>query len=356
MSKTFGEFSDLGIAALGRQGRHVEQAPDLFAAAEDTRSTSLFAGLAIKRSYANQSSDLVTIELTQLGQMSQQHSAGLRADARGTAQDGVFVTEVIVGLNVILDEIVELANLGLECFDHLGNAITDFCMMSHFGTVGFLGEHIDHLPTPADQFSQNLRLRLSGRSIGRFDHLAEKSEDIGINAVGLGVFPQTFCEVAYLAGIDHNGLESGLDQFSCDGTFVSAGCFQDNLGDLESLQGSEELSVTFGSVAVNTLELSWTGGDLERILGDVNSDIEWCGHGFIPSLQMRASLSAAQVAVRVNPIAAARTTLSDGLIDQGTIGLTPSVAGSVRSAPLCPGLRFARLADDNIVYGILYHV
>lgn len=356
MSKTFGENSDLRIKTLGCQGGHVEQGAYLLAAAENARSTSVLAGLAIERGYPNQGGDLMAIELTQFGQMSQEHGAGLGADPWGAAQDGVFVTEVIVALNVVLDEIVELANLGFQSFDYPFDATADLSVVGHFGAVGFLGEHVGHLSTSADQFGQKLRLGLSGRPIGGFDHLAENGEDLGIDGVGLGVFPQTFCEVTHLAGIDHDRLESGLDQFGSKSAFVSAGCFQDDLSDIEALQRVEELSVALGSIGVITLELGWTRCDLERIFSDVNSDIERCGHGSTPFLPMRASLSASQAAVRVNPIATTRTMLSGGLFDLDTIGLTSSVAGSARCAPLCWGLRYARLPDNNIVYGIVYHV
>ncbi len=356
MSKTVGEHSNVWIAAFGGQGSHVEQAPDLLAATENAGSTSVFAGLAIERGYPNQSGDLMAIELTQFGQMSQQHGAGLRANPRSAAQDGVFVTEVIVGLDVVLDDIVELANLGFQGFDYSFDATADFSMVYHFGTVGFLGEHVGELSASANQFGQSLRLWLSGRSIRGFDQVPKKSEDIGIDGVGLGVFAETFCEMTDLAGIDHDRLESGLDQFSSESAFVSAGCFQDDLSDIESLESGEELSVTLGSIGVITVELGWVGGDLERILSDINSDIQWCGHGSTPFLPMRASLSAAQAAVRVNPIATTRTMLRGGLDDPVTIGLTPSVADSARCAPLSWGLHCARLADNYIIYGILYHV
>jgi len=355
MSKTLGENSDLRIAPPGGQSGHVEQAAYLFAAAGDAGFAHLDSGLTIKGSYAYQGGDFMTIEFSQFGQMSDEHSAGLRANARGAAQDSIFVTEVIVALNVVLNEIVELTNLGLEGFDHFADAITNFEMMCHFGTVGFLGKHVGELSPSADQFGQELRLWLSGRPIGGFDHLAETSEDFGIDGVGLGVFAQTFCEMTHLTGIDHDRLESGLDQFGSESAFVSAGCFQDDLGDIEALQSGQELSVAFSNIGVITLELGWAGGDLEGIFGDVNSDIERFGHGSTPFLPMRAWRRVsplAQAAVRVNPTATTRTKLRVGLDDPVTIGLTSSVAGSARCAPLCPGLRFARLADNNVIYGI----
>lgn len=347
MSKAFGEISNLRIAAFGGQRGHVKQAAYLLATAENARATSLVAGLAIKGSQANQGGDLMAIELSQFGHLSHKHGAGLRADARGALQDGVFVTEIIVGLNVLLDEFVELANLCFQCFAHSSDATADLGVMRHFGAVGFLGEHVNQLPAPADQFGQNLRLGLFRRSIRGFDHLAEHSEDVGIDGVGLSVFPQALCKMTDLAWIDHDGLEPRLNQFRGNTAFVSAGCFQDDLGDIEALQSGEELSVSLGSIGVITLELGWAGGDLERIFSDVNSDIQWCGHGNTPFLPMRASLSASQAAVRVNPIAATRTMLSDGLFDLDTIGLTSLVADSAR---------YARLAGNHIVYGTLYHV
>ena len=95
----------LWIPSASGQGGHVQHAAYFFSAAGDVGAAVQFTRLSVVGSQADQGGDLMAIELAQFGQMRQEHSAGLRADARGAAQDGFFVAEVIVGLDVVLDEI-----------------------------------------------------------------------------------------------------------------------------------------------------------------------------------------------------------------------------------------------------------
>jgi len=268
---------------------------------------------------------------------------------------------IVIGLDVLLDEFVELLDLSFEGLDHFPDAFLDFEVASHWSTVGFLGEHIDELSTSGDQFGEGFDFGRFRRPRGWLDHFAKLGQQIGVDGIGFSELSQTAGEITDLPGIDHHGIVTGLDQFGGEGAFITSGGFEDELGDGEFLQIVEEFLMPRAGVGVVGFDSCGPGGDLERIFGDINSNVEsFVRHGKVPFLQMRANRTywpASLSAVRVCPMGTTRTTLRDGLGDQGTIGLTPSgAADSACFAPLCAGLRCARLADGNLTHGNMNHV
>jgi hypothetical protein len=341
-------MADFRVIVSSGEGGHVEQAADFFSAAGDMGGAGLFSRLAIKGSDARQGGDLMAIEMAQFGQVRQEHGAGLRTDAGRTSEQSIFVLQIIVGLDVVLDEFVEFADLEFEGFDHFADAFTDFNMVDHRGAIGFLGEQVGELSSTGDQFGEGLGLGVRGRFRGRLNHFAEVGQNVGIDGVGLGKGAEATGEVADLARIGDDNVVAGLEEFGGKGLFVAAGGFEDDLGDGEVFQGEDEVAMALTGVEIVALELGGPRGDLKRGFGDVDAEEKRGRHGVLPFLPMRAWPSEgglAQAAVRVRSTGAARTMLRDGLEDRDTIGLTPpSASHSARGAAPGLGLRFARLA------------
>ena len=344
-------MKDFGIPLTSGQGGHVEQAANLFSAAGDMSSTILFTRLAVVGGQADQGGDLVTIESAQFGQMRQEHGASLRADAGRAFEQSIFVLQVIVGLDVVINEFIEFSDLVFERFDHFSNAFADFDMVNHGGTVGFLGEQGMELPTSRDQFGEGRDLGCFRRSGLGFDDFAELGDDLGIEGIGLGAFAEASGEVAHLSRIGDDDVVAGLEQFEGERFFVTAGGFEDDLGNVEVAQPVNEFPMALSSVEIAAVEKYGAGCDLKRFFGDVDADEECSGHGVLPFLPMRAWRRRgplAQAAVRVRSIATARTTLCDGLGDQVTTGLTPPLAAA--------SARYARLTgSQNCIYGTINH-
>ena len=339
------------IPSTSGQGGHVQHAADFFSAAGDVGAAVLFTRLSVVGRQADQRGDLVAIELAQFGQMRQEHSAGLRADAWGAAKETIFMLQVIVGLNVVVDEFVEFSDLMFEGFDHFSDAFSDLDMMDHFSAIGFLSEQGIELSTSCDQFGEGLEMGCFRQSRLGVDDLAEVSEGVGIDGIGLGEFSETSCEVADLSRVGDDDVVAGLEEFDGKRFFVTAGSFENDLGYMEIAQALNEVPVALSCVEIAAVKLGGAGSDVKRFFGDVDADEKWGGHGVLPFLPMRAWRRRgplAQAAVRVRSIATARTSLCDGLSDLGTTGLTPPLAAA--------SARYARLSgSQNCTYGTINH-
>ena len=262
----------------------------------------------------------------------------------------ILVLEIIVGLDMVLDKIVEFADLEFDGFDHFADAFTDFDMVNHRGAIGFLGEQVDELPASGDQFGEGLGFGVLGRFWLGLDDFAEVGEDVGVDGVGLGEAAQAAGEIADLARIGDHDVVAGLDEFGGERFFVAAGGFEHNQGDVEVWQAVQEIPVALTGVEIAAVEVGGPGRDLKRFLCDVDADEKCCGHGVLPFLPMRAwrRKPLAQAAVRVRSTGATRTWLTHGLGDRGEDGLTSPVAAA--------SVRYARLVGSHdCTYGTTCH-
>ena len=302
-----------------------------------------FAGRTIPRCNTCQCSNFLPIETAKLRHLCQQHSACLRANAWGAAKDAVFVFEVVIGIDMFSDEMVNFVDLEVECFDHFSNALFNLRMVNHKQTIGFLSMEVVELPTSSDQLGQLSGLGRRMRFGCRLDDLSEFGQNLRIDGVGLCPLSHAVGEVTYLPRIDNDNRQIRIEQFGDNGSFVASGRFKNNKSDVMIFEASTKLAVTIRCVWQAGFQDRGTGCNVEGVFCDIDTDINFFRHGFLPYLQMRArSFPAAQTAVRVGPIATARFPLRDGLEDLGTIELSsPTGACSAR---------YARLASTSFIY------
>ena len=171
---------------------------------------------------------------------------------------------------------------------------------------------------------------------GWFDDLRKLRQHLRIDGVGLCVLPHTFCEVTHLPGIDYNNRQRCVEQFGGKRPFITAGSFENNQCNIFVLKDFTKPAITVRCVGQMSFDDVRECCNVEGVFGDVDADVNWFRHGFVPYLQMRArSMPAAQTAVRAGPIAAVRFTLCDGLVGLGTTELSsPASFGSTRYARL----------------------
>ncbi len=217
----FGKMTDRRVPATSGQSGHIQHTTDLFSAAGNVGATILFARFPVVGSQAYQGGDLMTIELTQFGQMRQQHRTGMRTDAGRAAEQTIVMLQIIVGLNLFVDHFVEFPDLMFEDFHHFSDAFADFDMMDHLRAVRFLGEQVAELSASGDQIRQSFDMRLSRRFRLGFDDLAELSESVGVDGIRLGEFTQAASEVTDLSRIDHHDMVAGLEEFDGKRFFIT---------------------------------------------------------------------------------------------------------------------------------------
>ena len=351
LSKALGKCTYGRIEATGGESSHIQNAADIFATAPDVSVAVIFSRRAVIRSQTCEGSDFLAVELSELGQIGDEHSAGLRTYAGRALKDAVFVFEVVVGIDMLADKLVDFIYLKVERFYHFLDALFDFRMMDHQQTVRFLASQVVELPASSDQFCQFCGLGRRMRFRRRFYDLCELCQHLSIDGVGLCPLAQTFGKVTYLPWINHNDRKACIEQLGCDWFFIAACGFENNKGNGVFFEHSTKLAMTIERVWQTGFKQFRAGGDVKGFFCDIDTDINRFGHGFLPYLQMRArpcsclrqeDAGAAQTAVRACPTAAARFPLCDGLVGQGTIELSsPTGVGSA-----C----YARLTYTSITY------
>lgn len=263
------------IETHSTQDGHVEDTANVFSATPDVGLSGETSGAEVIRSNADQGSNLLTVELAKFGQLRQKNCAGLRSDARGALEDFVFLAEVVIGLDVLLDKFIEFSNLVVESFDHLADAFANSGMADGLAAIELLSVQVNELATAADQVGQFVRFGAELRFGLRLDDLSETGKDACIDGVGLGEFADSACEVTYLARRSDDDLEVCLEQFSDNWAFITAGCFEDDKCDVMRLKGLEELADAWGRVGHREIDGGWTRGDVKSVFGNVDADEQW---------------------------------------------------------------------------------
>src|SRR5207249_11568236 len=96
------------VETLGIESSHVQTAADASTPAVDRALTAHFATVVIEGGQTDQSTDLLPIELAQLGQLGEQRGTDDVADAWHALQQAILVPPVVVGLDQRGDGLVHL--------------------------------------------------------------------------------------------------------------------------------------------------------------------------------------------------------------------------------------------------------
>ena len=341
--KAYGKCAYDWIKTTGSKCSHVKHAANIFSTTEDMRFAIVFSRRSIPGGQSSQGGNFLSVEFAQFRQICDEHCGSLRSHTWRTLEDTVFSFEIIIGIDIFSDELVDFINLKIESFDHFLNALFDFRVMDHKQTVGFLCSQIIELAASSDEFGQFIRLGCSVGFRGGFNDLSKFGQNGCIDGVGLCPLPHSLGKVTHLSRIDHYDRQRGIEQFGSNRTFIAASCFENNKSDGMLFEGLAKLTMTFGCVGQTVFDEVWAGSDMERVFRNIDTDINWFGHGFFPYLQIRArGLPAAQTAVRACPTEATRITLCDGLEDLDTTDLSSPAGAS--------SARFARLASTSFTY------
>src|SRR5713226_5604707 len=119
------ENTDNGIPANGREGGHVEGLAETGSSAPDAPPTPKRAAIAVVGGHAHQGSDLLAIELTQLGQLTQQCSRQDRADAGGTLEQVIGGSPEGAGLDEVTQAALQIPELVLQEGDVAADLVLD---------------------------------------------------------------------------------------------------------------------------------------------------------------------------------------------------------------------------------------
>lgn len=317
--ESMSKFADDRIAATGSQGRHVQRRADAGPSSLDAAQPPVVSAVTIHGGHADQSSDLLPVEVSQFGEFCQERGCGDIAHSGNALDDFESLLPVIVGFDKLEDGPVDPFELFVDHVDRLLQALLDgFGQRGEFA-VGLGRALLDELPSTRDEFIE-LGLFFMGFGEGpRLDLQSEAGDDLGIQTVGFGANAQGLGKVADLPGIDDRDGLSRSDKFASESPFVATTGFHDDETSSWSRQLLDELCSSLRGIGESEGFLLGQEMDIEEILGNIDADKG--SHTFhferIPDLQMRARSAArrpAQAAVRADFKKPLTIQLRDGLV------------------------------------------
>ena len=271
-------------------------------------------------SQADESRDLLAVQLAEFGDIGDDGGGGDAPQAGHRLDELGFVAPVIVGLDEGFDGSLNIMNLPLEGIEHGLDALPCGLNVGEVPPIGLLGAEVDELSSAGDElldFGLFFRSFLDGC---RLYLLSEEGQDPGIDAIGLGHQAQGPGEVAGPLGIDNRDTVAGVGEVGDDFALVAASGFEDDETGSRVREQIAKLLMTACGVG-QTVRLSrGEEMEIERGLGDVDSDrnLVRAIHGDIPFLPMRARASfgdaTAQATVRASIQRPAAIQLRDGVV------------------------------------------
>ena len=261
------------IESAGRKCRHIENTSHVFSPASNVHFSVMASRGTVPRRHPDQGRNFLAIQTTQLGQVGDQHGAGLRTNTGDTLKNPIFVFEIVIRFDVFPNQQVNFIDLEIERLDHFLNAFFDLRMMEHLQAIGFLSSQIIELAAASYQFSQFDGLRRRMRFSGRFDNLCKLGQNVCVNGIGFGSLPHPVGKIAYLPGIDNDHRQCGVEQFGGQWALVTTRRFQNNALNRMWFERSAEGAMTHRGVGQGCFENIGTCGDTDCVFGDVDANM-----------------------------------------------------------------------------------
>jgi len=225
-------------------------------------------------SQADKGGDGLSGPVSEFGQVDQESTGDLRADADDGLEDVVFGFEGSGVGDDAVHAVFEILDLFCEEGDDFVDIAKDFGRRALSGmAVVFLGgEHADELAATVAQIAEFQDFLRRKRADDGGDDLTEMGEDAGIDGVGFGELSGAFGEVTDLSGVDDNGGQSGSEQGADGGLLIRARGFEDDPLGSEGLNPSEELLDAQGGVVEASLAAGGPGMSIKEIFADIDAD------------------------------------------------------------------------------------
>lgn len=228
LSQSLGKRSDVFVAAFGGEGGHVQSVPDGGASSPDGSGSDEKSAVVIEGSDADKRSNLLPVELSQFGEVSQEGGGGGGSDARHGGHEIDLVLPVVVITNEFADLILDTFDLFFEGFEDVLDALASGLGGCLFETVGLGRTQIDQLTTAFDELLELSQGPVWHFEAARLDDLTEASQDARVERVGLGEDSDAFGEIPDLAWINECHGMSGLEEFGDGHAFETTGGFEDD--------------------------------------------------------------------------------------------------------------------------------
>ncbi len=287
---------ELGVV-LGRDhGADEERGADLGSSTADEALALPLAGLPGPRSKPDQGGDLAAVEGAQLRQLGKERAGDGLADARNGGEEVLLLAPSGRAAHGVVDVRLHGREFPLEGGQQPGDALLQALFGQALLPLALGDHHLDDLPAPGDESSEEPRLGVGQRPDLRLGGFKEVGDDAGIDRIGLGPLAERLGEAADLGRVHHRHGEPCGREARRHHRLVSAGRFhRHGRGGKRDEPGHEPVEPL--RVPRDRKRLTgWPHRDIQPVLRHINADHD--GVHPVPSLRKRASL-AAQATVRV---------------------------------------------------------
>ena len=321
------------------QSGHVECRPQRSTSTFDASGTVMCATLIVHRSDSDEGRDLLPVKLSELWEFGNESGCSDGADPGDCLQTFVAFTPVVIGFDELQNGVIDAFEIFVQSINHRLETVADILLGRDGLAIEFAGPEFDELPSAGDQFIELALLLMGFSDWSRFDMLGKSSDDLSVQAVGLGQESDTFGIVTDVPGIDDGDGMPGSDQIADESVFIAPSGFDDDQTRTWSGQFLEQFRAGVASVSA-TEGSSLKDLDIEVILRDIDANERLnLGHvERLPALRMRARHArrlTALAAVRARFNRPATITLSHGLgRPRGRRSVTGRL-GATRIATLC---------------------
>lgn len=299
------------------QSGHVECRAQRGTSSFDATWAVVCATLVVHRSDTDEGRDLLPVKLSELWEFGNESGCSDGADTRDCLQAFVAFAPVVIGLDEFQDGVINAFEIFVQSINHRLEAQADILLRGDCLAIEFAGPEFDKLPSPSDQFIELALFLMSFSDRSGFDMLGKSSDDLSVQAVGLGQESDAFGIVADVPGIDDGDSMPGSDQIADESVFIAPSGFDDDQTRTWSGQFLKQFRARVASVSA-TEGSSLKDLDIEVVFRDIdaNERLNLRHVERLPALRMRARHArglTALAAVRARFNRPVTITLSHGL-------------------------------------------
>src|SRR3954468_2691633 len=209
------------------QRAHVQDGADLGPPSPDGAVSTQRSTVAIQRRDTDERSDLLAVQLAELGQFREKSCRDYAAYAGYAAQQVVFLAPDRAFANRCGQVIVDLLEPLPKPLHVLADTTAEIRRRRALPVL-LRDEHLDELPAPRDESGESLSLLVGQHPGFRVHGLCEMRQHRRVERISLGEPSRGLGKVAHLPGIDDCDWHMCKRQRSSNGDLESARCFDDD--------------------------------------------------------------------------------------------------------------------------------
>ena len=275
--KSRAESLDDGITSKSGDGGHVQDVANAAAASANGAFALEESRVAVERGDADQCGELAVVDFPQLGQLGDERGSEHLSDARRAFERLGKRFPLIVGVDEIVDPLIEFCDLLLERGDDRVKSASGGHADRGGFAVDLFGCALDELPAACDKRGEFALDFQAFFKQPRRSELPEACQKMSVDGVGLGQNAKAPGEVADVAGVDQSHRQVGFQKSVKQGAFESSCGLDDDAGRRDRAEFFQECLDAVVIVGPSPGVFAVGASDVEEVFGDVDTYGGLCG-------------------------------------------------------------------------------